>query len=90
MLSGLSFMSAFVFSTNSLILSGFQLTSFHFAEANLVPRTVLKKLKTYYSPSSYSEKMCWGQVKVFCGFAFLCVQLSKKITKCFLKGATKL
>ena len=38
MLSGLSLRSAFVFSINSLILPGFPLTSFHLAEANLVPR----------------------------------------------------
>ena len=35
MLSGPSFRSAFVFSINSLILSGFSLTSFHLAEASL-------------------------------------------------------
>ena len=41
MLSGLSFRSAFVFSINSLILTGFLLTSFHLAEANL-PRAIFK------------------------------------------------
>ena len=35
MLSGPSFMSVFIFSINSLILSGFLLTSFHLAEASL-------------------------------------------------------
>ena len=35
MLSGPSFRSAFVFIINSLILSGFPLTSFHLAEASL-------------------------------------------------------
>ena len=35
MLSGPSFRSAFVFSINSLILSGFPLTSFHLSEASL-------------------------------------------------------
>ena len=34
--------SAFVFSMNSLILPGFPLTSFNLAEANLVPRAILK------------------------------------------------
>ena len=34
MLSGPSFMSAFVLSINSLILSGFSLTSFHLVEAS--------------------------------------------------------
>ena len=38
MLSGLSFRWACVFIINSLILSSFPLTSFHLAEANLVPR----------------------------------------------------
>ena len=38
MLSGLSFRSAFVFSINSLILSGFPWTSLHLAEVNLVPK----------------------------------------------------
>ena len=42
MLSGLSFRSAFVFSINSLILSGFPLTFIHLAETNLVPRAILK------------------------------------------------
>ena len=35
MLSGPSFRSNFVFSINSLILSGFPLTTFHLAEASL-------------------------------------------------------
>ena len=35
MLSGYSFRVAFVFSINSLILSGFPLTSFHLAEVSL-------------------------------------------------------
>ena len=35
MLPGPSFRSVFVFSINSLILSGFPLTSFHLAEASL-------------------------------------------------------
>ena len=35
MLAGRSFRSAFVFSINSLILSGYLLTSFHLAEALL-------------------------------------------------------
>ena len=73
MLSGLSFRSAFVSSINSLILSGFPLTSFHLAEANLIPRAILeswsksrpqsyfRKLKNSFSPSSYSVKIRWGQ-----------------------------
>ena len=42
MLLGLSFRSVFVFSINSLILSGFRLVFFHLAEANLVSRAILK------------------------------------------------
>ena len=37
MLSGTPFMSAFVFSINSLVLSGFPLISFHLVEASLFP-----------------------------------------------------
>ena len=58
MLSGLSFWSAFVLSINLLILSGFPLTFIHLAEANLILGAILK---TSFSPSSYNEKMCWGQ-----------------------------
>ena len=83
MLSGLSFSSAFVFSINSLIFFGFPLTSCHLAEASIVPRAILKKIKNLF--------FCVG-VKVelkphyllFRGFISLCVQLSKNITKCFL------
>ena len=61
-----------------------------FSWSKLHPQCYLKKLKTSFSSSSYSEKM-WG-VKVelkphyllFCGFIFLCVQLPKNITKWFL------
>ena len=42
LLYGLSLRSAFDFSINSLILSGFPLASFHLAEAKLVTRTILK------------------------------------------------
>ena len=42
MLSGLFSKSPIVFSINSVIMSGFLLTSFHLAEANLVPRAILK------------------------------------------------
>ena len=42
MLSRLSFRSAFVFTINSLILSGFPLTFFHLAEGNLVPGAIFK------------------------------------------------
>ena len=63
MLSGLSFRSAFIFSINPLILPAFPLTSFHLAEANLVPKAnlVLEILKTSFSPSSDSQKMRWSQ-----------------------------
>ena len=61
MLSGLSFRSALVLSVKWLILSGFPLTSFHLAEGNVVPWAILRKLKTPFSRSSYSEKMSLGQ-----------------------------
>ena len=38
----LSFWSAFAFSINSLILSGFPFISFHLAEANFVSRAISK------------------------------------------------
>ena len=90
MLSGLSFRSVFVFSISSLISSGFLLTSFHLAEADLVPRVILKNPKSLFC-LPLTVKKCVG-VKValkphfllFRGFIFLCVQLSKNITKCFL------
>ena len=47
-MSGLSFRSALVFSINSLILPGFPLTSFHLAEANLIPRSILKNQKSIF------------------------------------------
>ena len=91
MLSGLSFRSAFVFGINSLIFSGFPLTSFHLAETNLAPRAILKRLKLLFR-LPLVVKRCAG-VKVELrphyllvhGFTFLHVQLSKSITKCFLK-----
>ena len=61
MLSSLSFRLDFIFSINSLISSGFQSTSFHLTEANLIPRATLKKLKTSFLLFSYSEKMRWGK-----------------------------
>ena len=48
-----------------------------------------KKSKTSFSPCSYSEKMRWGQGRAeaspstFSWLYFLCVRLSKNITKCF-------
>ena len=34
---------------------------FSFSWSQSRPQSNFKKLKTYFSPSSYSEKMCWGQ-----------------------------
>ena len=54
MLSGPSFRSAFVFSIDSLIFSGFPLTSFHLAEASLsafwLPYTVVCAVVQKYIP----------------------------------------
>ena len=88
MLSGLSFRSAFVFSINSLIFSGFP---FHLAQTNLAPRAILKSKKLHFR-LPLEVKRCTG-VKVELrphyllvhGFTFLHVQLSRSITKCFLK-----
>ena len=89
MLSDLSFRSAFVFSINSLILFGFPLT-FLFSWSQPCPQSCFKKWKTSLSPSSYNENMCWTMVELkphyllSRGFVFVCMQLCKNITKCFL------
>ena len=63
---------------------------FSFSWSQSRPRSIFKKLKTSLSPYSYIEKMRWGQdwaeasLSTFRGFK-LCVQLSKNITKFFLK-----
>ena len=83
MLSGLSFRSAFVFSASSLILYGFPLTFFRLAEANLVPRAILKKLKTSFSSCSCSEKMRWGSSSAEASlstFSWLYILLCPKIS----------
>ena len=90
MLSGLSFRSSFVFRINSLILYDFPLNPYHLTEAKLVPRAIKKKLKASFLPSSYNEKMRWGQelkphYLLFCGFISLFVNLSKNVRKCFFK-----
>ena len=96
MLSGLSFRSAFIFSINSLILSGFPLTSYHLAEANLVPRAISKNCKPLFR-FPLIPKRCAGlkvELKSYYlflrGFTLLCVQISKNITKCFLKKSSSL
>ena len=61
MLSGLSFRSTFVLSINSLTLSSFSMISFHLAEANLVPRAILKNWKPYFRLPFIAKKMRWGQ-----------------------------
>ena len=49
MLSGPSFRSAFVFGINSLILSGFPLTSFDLAEASLSAFSWLHIFSTHFA-----------------------------------------
>ena len=62
---------------------------FSYSCSQSCPQSNFKKLKTYFSPSSYSEKMRWVKVELkphfllFHSFTFLRVQLSKNITKCF-------
>ena len=87
MLSGLSFRSAFVLSINSLILAAYPLTFIRLAKVNLVPRAILENQKPLFL-LPLTAKRCAG-VKVelkpcyliFGGFIFLCVQLSRNITK---------
>ena len=81
MLLGLSFRLVLIFIVISWILSGFPLSSFHLAKANLVPRAILKKLKTWRQ----KFKKLKPHYLLFCGFTFLCMQLSKIFTKCCLK-----
>ena len=71
---------------------GFPLTSFHLAEANLVPRAIKKKINMIFFVFILWEKDALGSrlnrnliIYFFHGFTFLCVQLPKNITKCFLK-----
>ena len=47
------------------------------------PQSYFKKLKTSFSPSSYSEKMCWGQSLTICFFVALysCVCSCPKISQ---------
>ena len=80
-LSGLSFRSAFVFSINSLILSGIQLTSFHLADADLIPIAILKNQKSYFRLTLIAKRRTGVKVELkshllFRDFTFLCVQLS--------------
>ena len=90
MFSGLSFRSAFVFSINSiLILSGFPLTSLYLAEANLVPRAILKNQESIFRLPLTAKRRAGVKVEVkphyllFRGFTFLFVQLSKKSKNVF-------
>ena len=80
----------FVFSINSLILSVFPLTSFHLAKVNLVPRAILKNQKPLLRPPLTAKRCAGVRVELkpryllFGDFIYLCVQLSKNITKCSL------
>ena len=80
---------SFSVSTHYLFWLSIDFFSFRWSQSR--PQNNLKKLKTYFLPSSYSKKMNWGQGSaethylLFCGFKFLCVQLSKNIKICFLK-----
>ena len=90
MLLAFSFRSAFVFGIKSLILSGFPLTSFHLAEANLVPRAISKNWKPLFRLPLIAKRFIGVRVALeahylllfFC-LIFLCLQSSKNITKCF-------
>ena len=91
MLSGFSFRLAFVFSVNSLNLSGFPLTSFHLFEDNFVRRSILKNWKPLFRLPLIAKRCDVINVELkthyllFRGFMFLCGQSSKNITKYFFK-----
>ena len=67
------------------------LTSLHLAEANLVPRAILKNLKPLFRLPLIVKRCAEVKVELklhylLChGFTFLCAQLSKNIRKCSLK-----
>ena len=83
--------SAFVFSINSLILPSFPWTSFHLVEANLFPRATLKNLNSLFRLPHIAKRRTGFKVDLkphcllFSGFTILLKQLSKNITKYFLK-----
>ena len=91
MLSGFSFRLAFVFSVNSLNLSGFPLTSFHLFEDNFVRRSILKNWKPLFRLPLIAKRCDVINVELkthyllFRDFMFLCGQSSKNITKYFFK-----
>ena len=80
MLSGPSFRSAFVFSINSLILSGFRLTSFHLAEASLSAfswlHTLVRAVGLKYHEMSFIYSYSYFQYS-FCNQPILFAQLEK-------------
>ena len=78
MLSGPSFRPAFFFIINSVILSGFPLTSFHLAEAALFTFSWLLLSCVQLSKIIYSQS-CPKLFKVVQNYLLLCVQLSKII-----------
>ena len=94
MLLGLSSRSAFVFSINSLILSGFSFFSFSWSRPR--PQSSFKEFKTSFSSSSYSENVRGGQAwaeSSLSTFSWLyilvCVVVQKNpemffLKKCFL------
>ena len=81
----------FRFQYQLTILSGCSLTSFHLAEANLVLTAILKNQKYLFLLPVIAKRRSGVKVElnphylIFRGSTFLCLQLSKNITKCFLK-----
>ena len=68
MLSGPSFRSAFIFSINSLILSGFPLTSFLLAEASLSAFSWLHALVCAVSQKYHEMSFIYNYSHFYCSF----------------------
>ena len=82
MLSGLSFRSAFVFRRNWLTLPPIGFFPLSWNQTHI--QNISKKLKTSFSSSSYSEKMCWGQCWakfLLSAFSWLYVSLCEVVQK---------
>ena len=73
MFSGHSFRSAFVFIINSLILSGFPLTSFHLAEASLSAFSWLYILVSAAVHKYYEMSFIYNLLLILQSTCFICI-----------------
>ena len=84
MLSGPSFRSVFVFSINSLIFSGFSLTSFHLAEASLSAFSWLYTLRCAVVRKSHGVSFIYNYSYFYYSFCkstyFICTTWKHKQT----------